>query len=48
MAEYDGDGGGFDDYGGSGELGGGGGLSSDEEYETMTPAEVLEKLEEVR
>ena len=28
-------------------LGGAGGVSSDEEYETMTAAEVLEKLEEV-
>ena len=48
MAEYSG-GGLDDDYGDSGELGGGGtgGLSSDEEYEAMTAAEVLEKLEEV-
>ena len=46
MAEYSG--GGLDaDYGDSSGLGGGGGLSSDEEYETMTAAEVLEKLEEV-
>lgn len=36
------------DYGESGALGSAGQLSSDEEYETMTPAEVLEKLEEVR
>ena len=28
-------------------LGGAGGVSSDEEYETMTASEVLEKLEEV-
>ena len=46
MAEYDG--GGVDmSYGDSVGLGGAGGVSSDEEYETMTAAEVLEKLEEV-
>lgn len=48
MAEYSG--GGLDiDYGDSSGLGGSGtgGMSSDEDYETMTPAEVLEKLEEV-
>ena len=50
MAEYSssaGGGVGDVDYGESSELGGRGGLSSDEEYETMTAAEVLEKLEEV-
>ena len=47
MAEYD-DGGGVEmSYGDGVGLGGAGGLSSDEEYETMTAAEVLEKLEEV-
>lgn len=47
MAEYGGEG--VDmDYGDSGALGGAGGLSSDEEYETMTASEVLEKLEEVQ
>ena len=46
MAEFDGDGGEFD-YGDSSALEGAAGISSDEEYETMTPAEVLEKLEEV-
>ena len=48
MAEFSG--GGLDfDYGDVGGLGGSGtgGMSSDEDYETMTPAEVLEKLEEV-
>lgn len=45
MAEFDGDGGEFD-YGDSSALEGAAGISSDEEYETMTPAEVLEKLEE--
>ena len=34
-------------YGDGVGLGGAGGVSSDEEYETMTAAEVLEKLEEV-
>ena len=53
MAEY-----GNPEYSGGGELdagfsdssrlGGGGELSSDEEIETMTAAEVLEKLEEVK
>ena len=50
MAEYNssaGGGVGDVDYGESSELGGRGGLSSDEEYETMMAAEVLEKLEEV-
>ena len=46
MAEYD-DGGVDVSYGESVGLGGTGGMSSDEEYETMTAAEVLEKLEEV-
>lgn len=47
MAEYD-DGGVVDmSYGDSIGLGGAGRGSSDEEYETMTAAEVLEKLEEV-
>ena len=47
MAEFDG--GDVDvSYGESVGLGGTGGVSSDEEYETMTAAEVLEKLEEVR
>jgi hypothetical protein len=46
MAEYDI--GGVDmSYGDSVDLGGAGGVISDEEYETMTAAEVLEKLEEV-
>ena len=46
MAEYD-DGGVDMNYGEGVGLGGVGGMSSDEEYETMTAAEVLEKLEEV-
>ena len=47
MAEYD-DGGVVDmSYGDSIGLGGAGGGSSDEEYETQTAAEVMEMLEEV-